>query len=752
MLKNKTFRIVPLMLIALSLTAPIGSGQEPDALSERVVDYTIAAELDREAWTLDCTEIVSFINRTQSATSELVFHLYMNGFANSESVTQKGSSWAIDFDTFGEEYLGYIDIESVVMGDGSPLASPAVIDDTLMRVPLAAPLAPGGEVSLKIDFTVKFPHRTFSRAGFIGGHLWASQWYPKLGVLEETGWVAAPFYPHSEFYGPFGVFDVTVTLPAEFKVEATGKLLDASINEESGIQTVRFRATDVHDFAWVADTQADLPPPAIADNVEIVRFNQPYAEQKTEQITQTVRQCLALFADWYMPYPYERIVVAGAPHRVSSGMEYPGMINISFRYPTHIDWLAEKVRAPVGVTVHEFAHQYFYGIVASNEAAEPWIDEGLTTYTTSKVMDEIYGPGVNITFLSRMEKTILLDAINNGFGLPYKSGDHCLARVYRFANLANFIGYDRSPFHGRRSRTLLGYEVDGVHLHGFDTHLGLWRKKEYVPYADTSAVDCAAHEFYPGAYHPIAYSKAALCLETLENHIGREAMKQILKSFVETYQFKHPRGADLLDALAAGAGSEHADLVEQLFTGTRTVDYAVKWATCHPVGEQVGFATQKAPGDEILYNAPVVVVEGDDEPVAHADKGADADKDAGDGVAADGGGRGEEIAAPAREYEWSVIVANLGEVALPVDVEFCFEGGRSERRVFDGKSSFVRFNGRSSDRLLGAVVDPEHKMVLDLNLINNSRTVAFQKQGVWFLSGVAHFWSQNFLNGWAFFN
>jgi len=741
MLNNQTFRIVPLFIIALSLAASVGSGQEPDALSERVVDYSITAQLDRETWTLDCTETVSFLNSTKSATSELVFHLYMNGFANSESVHQKGSG-AIDFDALGEPELGYIDIESIVMGDGSPLASPAAIDDTLMRVPLAGPLAPGGRVSLKIDFTVKFPHRTLGRrSGFVGGHLWVGQWYPKLGVLEDTGWVAAPFYPHSEFYGPFGTFDVKVTLPAEFKVEATGKLLDASIDEENSTQTVRFSAHDVHDFAWVADTQADLPPPAIADNVEIVRFNQPYAEQKVERITQTVRQCLALFADWYMPYPYERIVVAGTPHGVAGGMEYPGLINISFSYPTHIDWLAEKVRSPVGVTVHEFAHQYFYGIVASNEVADPWIDEGLTTYTTSKVMEEIYGPGVNITFLSRMEKTILLDLCNNGFGLPYKSGDHYLASVFRFANLANFIGYDRSPFHGPKSRSLLGYKIDDLHIHGFDTDLGLRRKEEYVPFAGMSAITSAAHEFYPGAYHPIAYSKTALSLDTLENHIGRDAVKRILKSFVERYKFKHPRGADLLDALVAGAGPEHADLVAQLFTGTGTVDYAVKWAKCRAAGGPVGFATQTAPGDEIVYDAPVVVVEPVDEPVVDADTGAEGDDAA-----------GEEIAAPDMEYEWSVIVANLGEVTLPVDVEFCFEGGRRSRRVFDGKTSFARFNGRSTDRLLGAVIDPEHKMALDLNLINNSRTVAFQKQGTTFLSGVAHFWTQNFLNGFAFFN
>ncbi len=733
MVNNRICRIVPLCIVFLALAGAASRAQEAEPLSERVVDYQIAARFLAEERMLDCTELVSFRNTTGSPTSELVFHLYMNGFANSESIYQKNSSWGIDFNTRGEPVLGYMDIEWVVMGDGAALPSPAVIDDTLMRVPLQKPLAPGEQVEVKIDFSVKLPLRILGRSGFIGEHLWVGQWYPKLGVLDDEGWIAAPFYPRSEFFGPFGTFDVEITLPAAFKVEATGKLLDASVDDESGIQTVRFCAEDVHDFAWVADTQADVPPPAIADNVEIVRFSQPYAEQKVEQITNAVRGCLALYADWYMPYPYERIVVAGAPHGVSAGMEYPGLINISFGYPTHIDWLAKKVRPPVGVTVHEFTHQYFYGILASNEVADPWIDEGLTTYTTTKVMEELYGPGVNITFLSRMEKTILLDRFNRGFGLPFKGGNKCMAQVHRFANLANFIGYDESPFHGSGRPTLLGYRIEDIDAHGFDTHFGLWRKEEYVPFAYTSPVTSAAHEFYPGAYHPIAYSKAALSLETLENHIGRDAMKKILKSFVERFKFKHPRGTDLLEALAAGAGPEHADLVTQLFTGTGAVDYAVTRATCRAKTDLVGFATQKEPGDEIVYHGPVVVVES----VAESDEEA-----------------AVEAAAekPAKEYEWSVIVANHGGVTLPVDVEFCFEGGRTSRRVFDGKTSFVRFEGRSTDRLLGAIVDPEHKMALDLNLINNSRTVAFQKQGTTFLSGVAHFWTQNFLNGFAFFN
>jgi len=390
---------------------------------------------------------------------------------------------------------------------------------------------------------------------------------------------------------------------------------------------------------------------------------------------------------------------------------------------------------PAGVVVHEFTHQYFYGIVANDEADEPWLDEGLTSYSTERAMEEIFGPGQSLPFLSRLEKTILLKLVNDGFGVFAPAGSGPLADLTRKVNLTSLIGYDRSPFHGEGAPTLLGYRIGRLDIPGFNTKkdLGLWMKKEYTPFADASPVTAGAGDFYPGSYHPIAYSKTALCLETLENHIGRTKMRALLKTYVERFRFKHPRTEDFLSVVLEVAGPKYKDMVDQLFRGTETVDFSVDRVTCRRVAKPTGYRIQKAPGDPVKLRLP----DGEGE-----EKGGG--EAAGPAAVKGTGGSGG--------FEWEVIVRSRGGVHLGAEVELVFQGGRTERRVFDGKKPFMRISGRSPDRLLGATIDPDAKFACDLNRINNSRTVDFQEDGVLFVSGAAHFWIENFLNGWAFFN
>jgi hypothetical protein len=412
-------------------------------------------------------------------------------------------------------------------------------------------------------------------------------------------------------------------------------------------------------------------------------------------------------------------------------MEYPGFINISFRFPTHLDWITRRTRAPAGVTVHEFTHQYFYGIVANNEAEEPWLDEGLTTYSSVKAMEKIFGPGESISALSRIEKSVLFDFLNHGFGYRGPECDCLSANLIRSLNLTTFVGYGQSPFHGHGTPTLLGYELGDLDIPGFNTNLGLWRKEEYAPMADASIVTGSAGEFYPGSYHPIIYSKASLSLETLENHIGRDTMKTILRTYVDRHRFKHPRTDDFLDLVVEIAGAQYQSMVDQLFHEKSDLDFSVDELTCRAIAQPAGFATQKAPGELVLELAPQAIDE------AAGGEGSDSDAAA-------------EASVPG--FEWEVVVRNRGGVVLPVEVELYFEGGRTVRQVYAGKEPFLRIRGESPDRLLAATVDPDRKFALDLNWINNSRSAERQQEGTLFLSGLVHFWTQNFLNGWAFFN
>jgi hypothetical protein len=102
-------------------------------------------------------------------------------------------------------------------------------------------------------------------------------------------------------------------------------------------------------------------------------------------------------------------------------------------------------------------------------------------------------------------------------------------------------------------------------------------------------------------------------------------------------------------------------------------------------------------------------------------------------------------------YHWEVVVQNRSNGEYPVDLLLVFEGGKTERRDWDGKGEVWCISGQGPDKLLFASVDPEEKYALDTNRINNRRSVRFDNEGVFFLAGWLHFWIQNYLNGWAFF-
>ena len=122
---------------------------------------------------------------------------------------------------------------------------------------------------------------------------------------------------------------------------------------------------------------------------------------------------LTMFDKWYGPYPYDRITLIDPPHGGSDagGMEYPTLItgDTSWNMP-------KQILLPEIVTEHEFGHQYWYGMVATNEFEEAWLDEGINSYTEVKVMDALYGKNsfMNFPFAQlsedQAERTMYLSA------------------------------------------------------------------------------------------------------------------------------------------------------------------------------------------------------------------------------------------------------------------------------------------------------------------------------------------------------
>jgi len=715
------------LLFGLGLLPGLGRCQG-EAMSERALSYRIKAEIDTTTWILKGQEQVTFVNTTDEPIGDLLFHLYPNCYASPQQAL--GRLTLKDRRRTAEDVsrLGYMRIESVNHTGGAALTEKPKISGMEMTIPLDEPLQVGQEIALTIDFAVKFPHRRWATSGFEGGHLHAAHWYPRLAMLENTGWVtASPLYGN-EFFGPFCTFDVEVTVPAEFNVEGTGLLMEVAIDPRNGLKTARFYAEDVHDFTWVADNQAIISPPSTYGKVKVIQMTQPYSESRANLINQALKKGLGLYEQWYGPYPYERLVVAWSPHGTKYTREHPGLINATLDFPLHLKWLYLNTVEPAREVLDQLSHQYFYGILANNEAESPWLDEGLSSYSTALVLEELYGSGETLPFLQRLEKTILFRILNEGFGCYRPKRQGALAFLSRSANLTALIGYDHSPFHGRERSSLLGFGLPELDIAGFNNSRNLWMKEQYVPVADNAPVVAATNEIFPESYLPTSCAKAAMCLETLENYVGRPTMHEALKEYAGLFRFKHPGSEDLLAILKTKAGPNHHEMIDLLFRSNGTVDYAVDLASCQEIDNSVGYELQTQPGDAVVLR--------DRTPTGEEAK---AREEGFEKITFEG-------------YEWQAVVRNHGTLALPVTVEVLFEGGRTVRQEFDGKRSFLRLSGRSLERLVAVTVDPDQKVSLDLNRINNSRSVDYQKNGVLFLSGALQFWMQNYLNGWAFFN
>ena len=392
------------------------TGQEDTAqtLSQRRVAYHIDVKLAPETKQLVGSERIAWTHPGRKPVQELYFHLYPNAFAEGSTFLQE-SGGMLRRDRMDRRYPGSMEITALRLADGTNLL-PALEyvqpddgntnDRTFARVVLPEPVLPGETLELDVKFRVQLP-KVFARMGFYGDFVMAGQWFPKLAAYEvagqrqrrDEGWNAHQYHAHSEFYADFGTYEVTITVPESYQVAATGRL--AAVSEPRyGWRHWTFTAGDVHDFAWAASPHflveqrhyAELGP----GGMTVFLYLDPAHQEAKERYFRITRQAMAKYGEWFGPYPYEtlRIVVPPPGAGGAGGMEYPTLIT-AWDASVPPDSLAVEQ-----VVVHELAHQYWYGLVASNEFEEPWLDEGLATYTENKMMTLIapeYGRLTNMS-------------------------------------------------------------------------------------------------------------------------------------------------------------------------------------------------------------------------------------------------------------------------------------------------------------------------------------------------------------------
>lgn len=270
-------------------------------------------------------------------------------------------------------------------------------DTTLIKVRLPKPVKGGESITLHTQFEVKLP-KIFARMGTADHFVMAGQWFPKLSVYEPVGtrgrttegWNLHQYHGNSEFYADFGIYSVRIRVPETYKVAATGFPTQQAV-VKNGEKVYQFYADDVHDFAWSASPDfVYAEEPFSAPNVPGVRIKlylDPAHEDLKERYFYAAKAALSNYSKWFGPYPYSTLSIVVPPKsgNGAGGMEYPTLVTAFGADDSTPGYDLERT------VVHEIGHQYFYGMVASNEFEEAWLDEGFTSYAEDKVMEQEYG-------------------------------------------------------------------------------------------------------------------------------------------------------------------------------------------------------------------------------------------------------------------------------------------------------------------------------------------------------------------------
>ncbi len=515
------------LLLALSASAQVSAINSPDGkpLSQRVVAYWIDAKVDTTAKTLDATEIIEYRNPSDQPVSTIPFHLYLNAFRPQSTFARESHRDGNDI-PHAKADQGAVEIKSISAegyGDLSQSMRFTAPDDgnqddhTVMQVTLPKPLAPTEAIRFQIAFHDKFPI-SIARSGYKRDFIMGAQWFPKVGVLWHGAWNCHQYHADTEFFSDFGTYNVNLTLPQSYVVGASGIQTGEQPNSD-GTRTLSFRGEDIHDFAWAASPHFQVVDDTFVNSLGSVKLHAlilaSHAD-KSDRYLSVLKQSMQKFDEWYGPYPYTQItLIDPEPDSQFGGMEYPTLITGDAQW-----WEPSWDYYGLEVTVaHEYGHQYWYGMVATNEFEEPWLDEGINSYTESKVMGSIFGQNTSMV------------------------------------NARNLYGSDIE-----NERVFYLYRPDEDPI----VRLG-WK------FASEAS------------YGAIAYGKTATMLATLEGVLGEDTLRQALRVYFLRYRFTHPTATDFLQTLEEVSGRTDLEpYVAQAVYGTEVLDYSVDSLTSGP--------------------------------------------------------------------------------------------------------------------------------------------------------------------------
>lgn len=513
---------------------------------QQEVNYKIDVSLDDEAHILTGMMTVEYINHSPNIIDSIYFHLWANAYKNNETAfakqqvrmgktkfffanqSDKGGYTAIDFKNEANTSLKWNTVDNM---------------EDVVIVKLTKALKPQEKTTLVIPFTIDIPS-SFSRFGHVGQSYQMTQWYPKPAVYDKDGWQTMPYLDMGEFYSEYGSFDVKITLPANYVVGATGTLhtekekqfikekvketeaWKANYNAEETTanddfpessenkKTIHYSAENVHDFAWFADKrfkvlsdQVDLASGKKVDTyVMFTNFEADLWKDAVLYVSRSVKY----YSDHVGEYPYPHATAVQSALSAGAGMEYP-MITVIGESGSGL--MLDKVIA------HEVGHNWFYGIIGTNERIHPWMDEGMNSYYEERYIEEYYGnDGVTL------EKVGVPSFLVNN--TPYS--------INQVAHLFQVCNHRTQP-------------------------------------PDMDSDKMSQINYWTGAY-----SKPAFGLRQMEGALGREQLDQAMHAYFQKWKYKHPTPEDFTKAINESANTDISWFVEGFMKSTEQQDYTIK--------------------------------------------------------------------------------------------------------------------------------------------------------------------------------
>lgn len=514
------FRKFSLLLISTIGSACLFSQTLPknnrQANWQQRVNYKIQVKLDEQSQVLRAVEQIQYSNNSPDTLSYLYFHLWPNAYKNRETAfaRQELLNGNTSFYFADSSERGRIDALCFTT-NGDTLRWELTSHIDIARVFLHEPLLPGASVNLSTPFRVKMP-KVFSRMGYEDSIFCVTQWYPKPAVYDANGWNPMPYLNQGEFYSEYGKFEVEITVPKDMVVAATGVVQDqAEINwwlsrkkemrphpSVESFKTLKFVQDSVHDFAWFASRLFVCDHRTVTLNngqqVDTWMF-QKYAPKRKSSGVQHIGDAVKFYSEKVGTYPYRIAQVVITPLEAGGGMEYPTITNCAMNDRT--------------VIAHEVGHNWFYGILGSNERAYPWMDESVNTY-----------------YEERMHASVKSN----------DSGDtHPMSMILQ--------RFDQTTFTAMKS------------IRGNEDQPGNLQSEDYSS----------------SNYSAIVYGKNPLMFRYLQAYLGDEKFDAMMQAYYQQWKFRHPLPGDFISHVRSYTGDSLNWFFNDLLESTRKMDYKI---------------------------------------------------------------------------------------------------------------------------------------------------------------------------------